>query len=98
MGVQIAGGATARHRAHAVAVLQGAAQPPIDHPGGTPGADGLTGAFEPHLAGGITGQILAFGLGEQRTQMQGRGAPLHIEVHHHRGVLAVRAGPVKCFV
>ncbi len=70
VGVQTAGGPAAGDRAAAVAVLQGAAQPPADRAGGPPGADDLAVAFEPDLAGGITGQVLAFGVGEQRTQMQ----------------------------
>ena len=89
VGVQSAGGATAGDRAHAVTVLQGAAQPPVDLAGGAAGADDLAVAFEPDLIGGITGQVLAFGVGECRTQMQCAGALLHIEMHHHGGVLAV---------
>ena len=45
--------------------------------------------FEPDFAGGITGQVAAFGLRQQRTQMQCRSALSHVEVHHHGGVLPV---------
>ena len=42
MGVQTAGGVTARHHARAVAVLEGAAQPPADQPRRSTGPDGLS--------------------------------------------------------
>ena len=58
---------------HGVAVLERTAQPAVDQPGRPPGADDLAVAFEPHLTGGITDQVSAFGLGEQRTQMQRSG-------------------------
>ena len=74
MGVQTTGGATARNRAHAVAMLQRAAKPPVDQPGRPAGTNGLAVTFEPDFAGGITGQVAAFGVGEQRTQMQCRSA------------------------
>ena len=74
VGVQTAGGATTGNRAGAVAVLQRAAQPAADQPGRPAGADDLAVTFEPDFAGGITGQVSAFGLGEQRTQMQRRDA------------------------
>ena len=70
VGVQTAGGAAAGHRAGAVAVLEGAAQPAVDQPGGAAGADDLAVALEPDFAGGVTGQVSAFGVGEQRAQMQ----------------------------
>ena len=70
VGVQTAGGPAPGHRAGGVAVLEGAAQPAVDQPGGPSGADGLAVALEPHFAGGITGQVAAFGVGEQRAQMQ----------------------------
>jgi hypothetical protein len=41
--------AHAGNRAAGVAVLEGAAQPPADHPGGSAGADELPVAFEPDL-------------------------------------------------
>ena len=41
MGVQAAGGPAAGHRAGGVAVLQRAAQPAVDQPGGAAGADGV---------------------------------------------------------
>ncbi len=69
VGVQTAGGTTTRNRTGGMAVLQRAAQPPVDLAGRPPGADGLAVTFEPHFAGGITGQVLAVGVGEQRTQM-----------------------------
>jgi len=72
-------------------MLEGAAQPPADGAGGAAGADGLAGPFEPHSTEGITGQILAFVVGQQRTQMQRGSALFNVEVHHHRSVLAMRA-------
>lgn len=48
------------------------------------------GAFEPDLAGRIATQILPLAVGEQRTQMQRRRRLVNIDMHHHRGVLAVR--------
>ncbi|BBZ42539.1 hypothetical protein MCNS_56020 [Mycobacterium conspicuum] len=89
--MQAAGGAATGDRAGGVAVFEGAAQPAVDHPGGAPGADDVAVAFEPDLAGGIAGQFLAFGVRQQRPQMQGGGFLLHIDVHHHGGVLPVRA-------
>ena len=56
-----------------------------------PGADDLPVAFEPHFTGGITGKVLAVGLREQRTQMQRSDALLDVQVHHHGGVMPVRA-------
>jgi hypothetical protein len=91
MCVQTAGGTTARNRARSLAVLQRAAKPPVDLAGRSPGADDLAVTFEPGFIGGITGQVSAFGVGEQRTQMQPRGALLNIDVHHHSGVMAVWA-------
>ena len=88
--VQTAGGTTTRNRTRGLAVLQRAAQPTIDQPGRPPGTDVLTVAFEPDFTGGITGQVSAFGVGEQRTQMQRRGALLNIDMHHHSAVLPVR--------
>ncbi|OBI90214.1 hypothetical protein A5661_03175 [Mycobacterium asiaticum] len=90
VGVQTAGGPAAGHRTRGVAVLE-AAQAAVDLAGGAPGADGDTVAFEPHLVGGITAEVLAFGLGQHRTQMQRGGGLVHIQVHDHGGVLAVRA-------
>ena len=91
VGMQTAGGTAAGYRAGGVAVLECAAQPPADRAGGAPGADDLTVTFEPHFTGGITAQVLAFGVGEQRTQMQRGGALGDVEVGHHGGVLPVRA-------
>ena len=72
--VQTAGGSAAGNRAGGVAVLERTAQPAVDQAGRPPGADELPVTFEPHFTGGITGQVSAFGLGEQRTQMQRSGA------------------------
>jgi hypothetical protein len=91
MGVQTAGRPAARHDAAAVAVLQCAAQPAADLAGVAPGADDLAIAFEPHLAGGVTRQVSAVGVREQRTQMQRRDAALEVDVHDDGGVLPVRA-------
>ena len=70
MRVQTAGRSTTGNRARSVAVLERTAQPAVDQAGRPPGADDLTVTFEPHFARGITGQVSAFRLGEQRTQMQ----------------------------
>ena len=64
VGVQTAGGATAGDRAHGVAVLECAAQPSVDQPRRAAGTDGLAGTFEPDFTGGITGHVLAFGVGQ----------------------------------
>ena len=72
-------------------MLQGAAQPPVDRARRAPGADRAAGAFEPHLAGRIAAQVLAFGVGEQRTQMQRPDLLVDVDVHDHGGVLGVRA-------
>ena len=87
--VQTPGRFTAGHRTGGVAVLECAAQPAVDQPGRSPGADGLPVAFEPHFTGGVAGQVSAVGVGEQRTQMKRCGLGLDIEVHHHGGVMAV---------
>ena len=76
-----------------MAVLEGAAKPPIDHAAGSAGADDLAVALEPDFTGGVTGQVSALGVGQQRTQMQRGGALGHIDVHHHGGVVAV--GPPR---
>ena len=47
MGVQTAGGATAGNRAAGLAVLQGAAKPPVDQPTRPPGPNDLAVTFEP---------------------------------------------------
>ena len=54
-----------------------------------PGANDLAVAFEPDLAGGITGQVSAVGLRHQWTQMQRGDALLDVQMHHHGGVLPV---------
>ncbi|VBA47027.1 hypothetical protein LAUMK13_05760 [Mycobacterium innocens] len=89
VGVQTTGSAAPGNRARAVAVLEGAAKPPVDHAGRPAGTDELAITFEPNFTGGITAQVAAFGIGQQRTQMQRRGALGHVEMHHHRGVLPV---------
>jgi hypothetical protein len=91
MGMQTTSGATTRDRAHPVAMLQRAAKPPVDHPGRPAGTNDLAVTFEPHFTGGIAAQVSAFGLRQQRTQMQCRSALLNVEVHHHGGVLPVWA-------
>ncbi len=91
VGVQTAGGAAAGHRAAAAAMLQRAAKPPADQPGRPPGPNDLTGAFEPHFSRGITGQVAALGVAEQRTQMQCRNMLFNVDMHHHGGVLPMRA-------
>ena len=87
--VQTAGGPAAGNRARGMAVLEGTAKPPADHAGRSAGADDLAVTFEPDFTGGVTGQVSAFGVGEQRAQMQRGGALRHIDVHHHGGVLPV---------
>ncbi|VBA33961.1 hypothetical protein LAUMK13_00378 [Mycobacterium innocens] len=91
VGVQTTGRITAGNRARAVAVLEGAAKPPVDHAGRPAGTNDLAITFEPNFTGGITAQVAAFGVGQQRTQMQCGGALGHVEMHHHRGVLPVGA-------
>ena len=70
VGVQTAGGPAAGNRARGVAVLKGAAKPAVDLAGRSAGADELAVTFEPDLTGGIAGQVSAFGVGQQRAQMQ----------------------------
>jgi hypothetical protein len=53
------------------------------------GADDLAVTLKPDFTGGITGQISAFGLGEQRTQMQRGGARGNVDVYQHSGVMPV---------
>ncbi|BCP16760.1 hypothetical protein MINTM021_36690 [Mycobacterium paraintracellulare] len=91
MRVQATAGPTTGHHTRAVAVLQRAAQPPIDHPRGPARPNNLPVTFEPDLTGGITGQQATFGIGQQRTQMQGCRALPDVEVGHHGRVLPMRA-------
>ncbi|CAA0137332.1 Uncharacterised protein [Mycolicibacterium vanbaalenii] len=91
MGVQAAGGPTAGDHAAAIAVFQGAAQPAVDGAGGPPGADDPAVALEPHLTGGVTQQQAAFGVGEQRSQVQRRDLVFDVEVGDDGGALPVRA-------
>src|SRR4029079_8620773 len=66
VGVQTAGRAAAGHGAGGVAVFQSTTKPAVDGAGGASGAERLAVAFEPHFAGGVAGQVLAVGVGEQR--------------------------------
>ncbi len=93
MGVQSAGGPATGDHAAVIAVLQRTAQPTADLAGGAGGAEGLAVALEPGFDGGLAEQVLAFFVGEQRTQMQRghRGVGVEVEVHDDGGVLAVRA-------
>ena len=85
--VQATSRAATGHRTRGVTVLEGTTKAPVDHPSRPARADDLPVAFEPHLADGVAGQILALGVGEQRPQMQ-RGDPVFdVQMHHHRGVL-----------
>ena len=68
--MQTAGRSATRNRARGMAMLKRTAKPAVDQTGRPPGADDLAVTFEPHFARGITGQVSAFRLGEQRTQMQ----------------------------
>ena len=88
--VQTPGSPTTGHRTSAVAVLERTAKPTIDQTRRPTSADNLSVTFKPHLTGGITAQVSAICLREQRTQMQLRGALLDVEMHHHGGVLSVR--------
>ena len=88
--VQTAGSTTARNRTRGMAVLERAAKPPVDLAGRSAGADDLAVTFEPDFTGGITGQVLAFGLREQRTQMQRCCALLYVDGRHYSGVMRVR--------
>jgi hypothetical protein len=74
-----------------MAVFERAAKPPVDLAGRSAGADELAVTFEPDFTVRITGEVSAFGVGEQRTQMQRRGALLGVDVHYHGGVLPVRS-------
>jgi hypothetical protein len=74
-----------------VAVFEGAAQPAVDGAGASSGADRFAVALPPGLEGGVAEQVSAFGIGEQRAQVQCGGSVLDVEVHHHGGVLTVRA-------
>ena len=87
--MQTAGNTTAGNRAGGLAVLERAAKPPVDLAGCSAGADDLAVTLKPDFIRGITGQISAFGLGEQRTQMQRGGARGNVDVYHHSGVMPV---------
>ena len=70
-------------------MLERAAKPPVDRTGRPPGTNDLAVAFEPDLTGGITGQVAAVGVAEQRTQMQGRGTLFNVDGE------IVESGPVE---
>ena len=89
--VQSAGGAAARHGAGGVTVLECAAKSPVDSAGCSAGTDDPAVTLEPDLTGGITGEVLPLSVGQQRTEVQSRGALLDIDVHHHGGALPMRA-------
>ena len=61
---------TTGDRARGVAVFERAAKPPADLAGRPTGADDFAVAFEPDFTGGITGQVSAFRVGEQRAQVK----------------------------
>ena len=87
--MQAAGGSAAGDGAGAVAVLEHAAQPATDRAGGSARADHFAVAGEPHFTGGIAGQILPLGLGQQWAEVQCADLPVDIEVHHHVGALSM---------
>lgn len=91
MGMKAACCPTAGNHTAMVAVFQGAAQSAADGPRGPSRANGLTVAFQPYLAGGVAQEVLAFLVGEHRTQMQCGDAVLDVQMHCDRGVLTVRA-------
>jgi hypothetical protein len=70
VGVQTPGGATTGNHTAAVTVLERAAQPAADRSSRTSRPDDLAVALEPDFAGGITEQIAALVVGQQRAQMQ----------------------------
>src|SRR6185312_6599176 len=74
MCVQTSGSSTTGHRAGRVAVLQSTTKPAADQPGRSAGANDLTVTLKPHFTGGITQQVPAVRLRQQRTQMQRSGA------------------------
>src|SRR6185312_9077298 len=78
VGMQTAGSPTTGHRTGCVAVLERTTKPAADQPGRSAGADGLTVTFEPHFTGGVTAQVAAIGVRQQRTQMQRGDALLNI--------------------
>jgi hypothetical protein len=63
VGVQSAGRPAPGHHTAAVAVLENAAQPTPDRTGRPSRADHPPVAFEPDLAGGITGQVATVVIG-----------------------------------
>ncbi|COW28556.1 Uncharacterised protein [Mycobacterium tuberculosis] len=59
-------------------MLKRTTQPTIDLTSRSTAANDLPVTFKPGLKGGITEQISAFGLAEQRTQVQASGTLLHV--------------------
>ncbi|CFE47580.1 Uncharacterised protein [Mycobacterium tuberculosis] len=78
VGVQTPGGPTTGNHTRAVAMLKRTTQPTIDLTSRSTAANDLPVTFKPGLKGGITEQISAFGLAEQRTQVQASGTLLHV--------------------
>ena len=72
-------------------MFQSTTQAAADGPRRPARPDHLAVTFEPHLTGGITQQVPAVRIREQRTQMQRSDALLHVDVHHHGGAMPVRA-------
>ncbi len=69
MGMQTASGATTGHRTRGMAMLEGTTKPAVDHPRRSSGSDDLAVPFEPDFAGGVTQQIAAVSLRQQRAQV-----------------------------
>lgn len=78
VGVQTPGGPTTGNHTRAVAMLKRTTQPTIDLTSRSTAANDLPVTFKLGLKGGITEQISAFGLAEQRTQVQASGTLLHV--------------------
>ncbi len=76
--MQTPGGPTTGNHTRAVAMLKRTTQPTIDLTSRSTAANDLPVTFKPGLKGGITEQISAFGLAEQRTQVQASGTLLHV--------------------
>ena len=89
--MQTTGGPATGNRTGGMAVLQCTPQPAADLAGRPARPDDLAVAFEPHLTRGITQQVSAIRIGEQRTQMQRRDLVLDIKMHHHGGAMPMRA-------
>ncbi len=72
-------------------MFEGAAQAAADGAGGSAAADGLAVAFEPDFPGGVAGEVLAFGVGEQGSLVEGADVGGGVDVDDDGGVLAVGA-------